>query len=604
MRLETVLEQISSKGTLKWMAKAIDVFDASQSSLDQLRELVLIHLGKGATVTALWDSLTMREKLVLMGLLQHAGSRAVPIGEVYSILAKYFDDVRAEASTDAAIEGVDRRSAEAYKNAVRVALSDGRMTPDERAVLDAFREGIGMTHHQEILAYSQLGLFENMDQRAVMNEILPGLTRRGLLFEIGTGRIKNHEPSLVIPFEVVRSINSLLGLGLSNRNLRRFLEAVPRDLLERLYESSGLPNTRGPQRMVEKLVRAEYPLARLLDLLDKRGLRALCYRAGYRPSGQGKREQIAQILDYASIDDPEDFGSGVLLDEQLSGEKVEQLIRHWKDADAKNLTTVLTGHLIPTSTHAAKLASNILESRVPIEDLLGHSQVNADLVVKLVEAVGERVMRSKSDNLRKLLVYLNDTDRDLISHLNLVASRDVASISKQGYAYHNDELPNLFERLTKYVFDSVFDVEVARHPRLMSLDGREHFPDGVIGMNERRVVLWDNKACAEEYEITTNGRRPHFDQFKGYVEAFRRTHPDKELLALVIITGAYSQNAIRAARRLKEETNCDVCLLSAENLALIAELGKKANEAARRDLNLFNLTGDLEATRIHTRLAV
>ena len=603
MRLETVLEQISSKTTLKWIAKGIDIFDASQSSLDQLRELVLFHLGKAATVTALWDDLTMREKLVLMGLLEHAGSRAVPIGGTYPVLAKYFDEVHADSRTDAVTEGVDPRSVEAYKNAVRVALSDERMTSDERAILDAFREGIGMTHHQEILAYSQLGLFENMDQRSVMNEIIPGLTRRGLLFEMGTGRIKNHEPSFVIPFEVVRAISELLGLGVSERNLRRFLETVPRDLLERMYESSGLPSTRGSQRMVEKLVRAEYPLTKLLERCDKRELRALCYRAGYRPSGEGKREQISQILDYVSIDDPEDFGVGVLLDEQLSAEKFEQVIRHWKDADADVLSAVLTGHMIPTSTYAAKLASNVLESRVPIEDLLGHSRVNADLVAKLVDAVGERVMRSKSDNLRKLLVYLNDTDRELISHLNLVASRDVVTISKHGYAYHNDELPNLFERLTKYVFDSVFDVEVARHPRLMSPDGREHFPDGVIGMNETRVVLWDNKACAEEYEITTGGRRPHFDQFKGYVEAFRRTHPDKELLALVIITASYNSNALRAARRLKEETNCDVCLLSADNLALIAELGKKATEAARRDLNLFNLTGDLAAQRIRTRLA-
>ena len=63
--------------------------------------------------------------------------------------------------------------------------------------------------------------------------------------------------------------------------------------------------------MVEKLVLAEYPLAKLLDVLDKRELRALCYRAGYRPSGQGKRELISEILDYASIDDQEDFSSGV-----------------------------------------------------------------------------------------------------------------------------------------------------------------------------------------------------------------------------------------------------------------------------------------------------
>ena len=137
----------------------------------------------------------------------------------------------------------------------------------------------------------------------------------------------------------------------------------------------------------------------------------------------------------------------------------------------------------------------------------------------------------------------------------------------------------------------------------MSPHGQEHFPDGVIGMNESRVVLWDNKACADEYEITTKGRRPHYEQFKGYVEAFRRTHPDKELLALVVITSTYGPKAVRVARRLKEETNCDVCLLSANNLALIADLGKKANEAARRDLGLFNLTGDLDASRIQERLA-
>ena len=144
---------------------------------------------------------------------------------------------------------------------------------------------------------------------------------------------------------------------------------------------------------------------------------------------------------------------------------------------------------------------------------------------------------------------------------------------------------------------------MTRHPRLTTSDGQEHFPDGAIGLSERRVVLWDNKASANPYEITTKGRRPHFEQFKGYVEAFRSTYPDKELLSLVIIAGDYREQAIASAGRLKEETNCDVCMLSARNLELIAELGKTASDAARKDLNLFNLTGELGADRIRTRLS-
>ena len=603
MRLETVLEQVTSKGPLMAVAKSIDVYDAARSTIEQLRELLLVNLRNPETVASQWDSLVMREKLVLFGLLQNAGSRTIEIGKTYELLASYFEELHTEARSDAALDSLYPSSVNAYKGAVQVALRDERITRDERALLNAFREGIGMTHRHEILAFAQIGLFENLSERPVMNDVLPGLLKKGLLFEIGTGRRKSVSPSYVIPFEVVHALKGVLGLGVSDRNMKRFLASMPKTLLERTYEHTALPPTRGAERIIERLVRAEISLSDLLRALDKVELRAICYRAGWRPSGRGKNELINEIVSYASVDDQEDLPSGVALDEQLSPEKVEQLVRFWKDVDRSILEAALASHQIPLAPRATKLAENILESRVPMADLLGHTCVNAEVLAKLVDRMGQRVMRSKSDNLKKILVHLNDTDRDLVKYLPIVAMRDVGRLSSEGFAFHNDELPNLFERLTKYVFDSAFDVEVVRHPHLNSSDGRDHFPDGAIGLNDKRVVLWDNKASAGEYEITTLGKQPHFDQFVGYISAFRNTYPEKDLLALVVVAGVFGRKAVETTSRIKEVTNCDVCILSAQSLSLLSELSTNANDAARSDLNLFNLTGELDHGRIRTRLS-
>ena len=145
-----------------------------------------------------------------------------------------------------------------------------------------------------------------------------------------------------------------------------------------------------------------------------------------------------------------------------------------------------------------------------------------------------------------------------------------------------------FEEATRYLFEKKFGLS------LFSFSGSEH-PDGGVLFPDNELLMWDNKSKETKYTFP----ELHFKQFRRYIN----DSPER-VKVFLIITGEIDNDSELSAIRLKQSTrtDTDVAIISASDLKYIAENWKKLQKSDKFNLNIFNLTGILDRSRIEKYL--
>lgn len=176
----------------------------------------------------------------------------------------------------------------------------------------------------------------------------------------------------------------------------------------------------------------------------------------------------------------------------------------------------------------------------------------------------------------------DDQRKTYYNFFEQLASRDYSNLRGQEVIEKDVEIDGAFEQATHYLFTEICGMEV------MEMDGKKT-PDGMLKdpADDNEVLLWDNKSQEGPYTFPES----HKKQFGDYISKYKKK--GYRIKSFLIITQSIDDSAQKNARLLKNQTDVDVALISAEDLKYVAENWKKYARKKGFDPNVFNDTGIL-----------
>jgi hypothetical protein len=233
---------------------------------------------------------------------------------------------------------------------------------------------------------------------------------------------------------------------------------------------------------------------------------------------------------------------------------------------------------------------------------------NEDLEDFCDKLPGIKKSGSKEDRINRIIDYFNnleikDTSKEATDprmsyydYFEQLAKRDMQNLLPNGVVQKDRDIDNAFEEATRYLFEHKFNLE------LLQMEGSEHC-DGCTRFNDQgELFLWDNKSKLE----TDHYKFPdkHFRQFRRYIR--NEQQDGNRVTCFLIVAPSIDPEAENNAIKLKSESgvDCDVSLISAEDLKMVAENWAKRSDQAYFDLNVFKTTGILDRETLHKRMKV
>jgi len=224
---------------------------------------------------------------------------------------------------------------------------------------------------------------------------------------------------------------------------------------------------------------------------------------------------------------------------------------------------------------------------------------NSELYEICKKLKGVNVSGTKDQKIEKIVEYYDNLDlkkpEDLkderavyYQYFERLAKRDNQELLRLKLIKKDKEMEMFFEEATRYLFEKKFGLS------LFSFSGSEH-PDGGVLFPDNELLMWDNKSKETKYTFP----ELHFKQFRRYIN----DSPER-VKVFLIITGEIDNDSELSAIRLKQSTrtDTDVAIISASDLKYIAENWKKLQKSDKFNLNIFNLTGILDRSRIEKYL--
>jgi hypothetical protein len=263
------------------------------------------------------------------------------------------------------------------------------------------------------------------------------------------------------------------------------------------------------------------------------------------------------------------------------------------------LGTILEAAGLPKSGTKADLIDRVrLAGLAPTASL--ETLTNEDLYSVLSGLPGAKVSGSKPQRLERIIEYFDKmVFRDVpeeapigelyFQYLVELARRDREILLANKVIRKDREMDGAFEEGTRYLFAEKLGLE------LLSMDGSDHADGGVPLGRRGDVLLWDNKSKETVYSFPPS----HLKQFKRYIR-----DSERRVACFLIISPEVAEEAAHMAARLKVEsgTDTDVALISAENLAWVAEQWKDRGNGQDFNPEVFNMTGILDRKTLEQRM--
>ena len=201
-------------------------------------------------------------------------------------------------------------------------------------------------------------------------------------------------------------------------------------------------------------------------------------------------------------------------------------------------------------------------------------------ISKIIEYYDNIDFRKPEDGEDKRAIYYQ--------YLERLARRENQELYRLKLIKKDKEMEIFFERGTKYLFEKKLGLN------LISLAGNDH-PDGAVSFPDGELLLWDNKSKETKYTFPES----HYNQFRRYIN-----DSEKRVKIFLIITGEIDKACEIISIKLKQNTrtDTDISIISANDLKYIAENWKRLQKSDKFNLNIFNLTGILDRTRIEAYL--
>lgn len=281
---------------------------------------------------------------------------------------------------------------------------------------------------------------------------------------------------------------------------------------------------------------------------------------------------------------------------EMSGLAWGQLLAH---LSGSHLSTILTGSGLPKSGTKEERRERILVAGVKPSQALDNLSTQ-DLYDVCSALPGAKVSGSKQDRIDRIIDYFVNLVRKEVPgeatpgetfyrYLPELAARDRENLLANGVIGKDIDIERAFEEGTRFLMTERLGLE------LISMPGSDH-PDGALRLKRSNdLLMWDNKSKESEYDFPP----AHLKQFKRYI----RDSAERVSVFLVIgpeILQTCTENALRLKVESKSDT--DVALISAEDLAWVAETWREFTSKGSFDPEVFNHTGILTRAVLTQRM--
>jgi hypothetical protein len=213
---------------------------------------------------------------------------------------------------------------------------------------------------------------------------------------------------------------------------------------------------------------------------------------------------------------------------------------------------------------------------------------------------GAKVGGSKQDKVDRVIEYFANLVRKEVpkeaspgelyyQYLVELASRDRESLLANQVIKKDIDIERAFEEGTRYLVTEKLGLELIKMP------GSDH-PDGAFRLKRSKdLLMWDNKSKESAYDFPP----AHLKQFKRYIR-----DSAERVSCFLVIGPEITQNCEENALRLKVDSgrDTDIALISAENMAWVAENWRSFNDASAFDPEVFNHTGILTRQNLKQRM--
>lgn len=295
---------------------------------------------------------------------------------------------------------------------------------------------------------------------------------------------------------------------------------------------------------------------------------------------------------------PEEIVGGVksAIDLQLSDRSWRLLLGN---LTKEQLSSILESAGLPKSGSKEELIDRVVEGGIDADEAL---QVlsNTDLYDLCKSLPGANVSGTKDAKIQRVIDYFDNLvikaveeeappGRRYYEYFVELARRDRENLLANKIIQKDLGMNSAFEEGTRYLFREKLGLELIDMPGSDHADGCLEFePDGDL-------LLWDTKSKESVYSLPDS----HVRQFKRYIRDSQR-----RVSCFLVIAPEIADEAELKAARLKAESqsDTDVALVAAEDLKWMAEEWIKMAKSDRFDIEVLNVTGILDRSKLERRM--
>lgn len=304
MRIEEAVRYMSKA----YLHRVIDSFtrDLDKPDVEESQNLIVrnvkeladeqhiaTELRRGA---ALDEQLLM--KMLLEGLLAAEDKRLAELVLIERTQHREKELV-GQANDGDALKYKDSADLGTYRTVLKVALEDDVISQDELNLLRRLRRHLGLRERDHFLLQAQLGEFPTPGNTPHSpSQIVAGLTelqKRGIVFYCNRA---GTQPFYVIPEEIADSVETAVGIHLTERSYELLLDHISRGHLRTILESFKLPTSGKKGEQAARIIDAGLSPAESLFELDTDELQEVCKSLPGVTSSGTKAERVDNIISH------------------------------------------------------------------------------------------------------------------------------------------------------------------------------------------------------------------------------------------------------------------------------------------------------------------